>query len=414
MNKISFYLARPQSRTNTVVLVRMKIAGNQVRFGSGVSVLPKDWNGKKQRVRSSANNAVPINKRLDRIETDLTEIFLDLQNNRIEPTPERVKARYDALLQRDVTRTSGKTYFDYWDEWLKTTENEKTESTRKQYRSVKARLEEYQEKKGAVLTFERMDREFFNSFTDYLLKVHHMQNATIWNQIKRIKAFMGWAVEEGLTTNREYEKVTQKAFNVQPPIPVRLTEEELRNFADHDFTDAPYLDNARNLFVLQSCLGVRVSDLLKIVANPAAYREGNNIRLTTQKNKKAVMIPFSPLARKILDGENPPHHISDVKLNKYLKEAAKRAGLDRLITRAEFRGTKREDVTLPLHEEIATHCAKRTFVSLMAARGVSRDVLKAITGNTDKTLDRYLHLDESEIEREMRKAADILASKKSV
>lgn len=407
MSKVSFFLKRPQQNREQAIFAYMRLSDGQLKIYTGLSIHPAQW-GKRQRVIPSTSNAVLYNKRLDAIAADLTKIILEFENKAIKPTVKLVKGRFDALNGRTGTTADDKTYFDYWDDWLKTTENEKTESTRKQYRSVKTRLEAYEKDKGATLTFDRIDREFFNSFTDYLLKVHNMQNATIWNQIKRIKTFMAWAVEQGLTTNREFEKVGQKAFNVQPPVPVRLSEEELRTFADHDFTDAPYLDNARNLFVLQSCLGVRVSDLLKIVANPAAYREGNNIRLTTQKNKKAVMIPLSPLARKVLDGENPPHHISDVKLNKYLKEAAKRATLDRLITKAEFRGTKREDVTLPLYEEIATHCAKRTFVSLMAARGVSRDVLKAITGNTDKTLDRYLHLDESEIEREMRKVTDIL------
>ena len=410
MNKVTFLLKRTDANTPQAVLAQFRTGNGRLKVYTGVSAHPKDWDKRfnKQRLKPSAMNAVLLNSRLDQIEADLKHIAADLLSKRIHPTPELVRTQFDALYARETSRSGKLTFLDYFQNWIDQSANSKTPQTLKLHSSVKAKLEEYQVKKGARLTFDRMDREFVNSFTDFLIRFKGLQNSTVWHNVKTWKAFMNWAVKTGLTTNTYHEQVTKKSYNVQAPDVLRLTEEEFRILAEADFSDSPALDNARKLFVLQCCLGVRVSDLLKIVSNPEAYRVGNNIRITTQKNKKQVLIPVLPYTENVMFGDSPPHEISNAKLNKYIKEAAKEAKLNRLITKAEFRGTNRKDITVPLHEDIATHWAKRTFISLMAAKGLSHAVIKAITGNTDATLDRYLNLDESEIEREMEKVKNLL------
>ena len=411
MNKVTFLLKRTDADTPQAVIAQFRTGNGRLKIYTGVSVHPKNWDKRpnKQRVKPSVTDAFLWNECLDDIAAALKHIAADLVRKRIHPTPELVKAQFDAFYARKKSDTGPLTFLDYFQNWIDQSANSKTPQTLKLHQSVKAKLKEYELKKGAKLTFDRMDREFVNSFTDFLIRFKGLQNSTVWHNVKTWKAFMNWAVKIGLTTNTYHEQVTKKSYNVQAPDVLRLTEEEFRILAQADFSDSPALDNARKLFMVQCCLGVRVSDLLKIVSHPEAYRVGNNIRLTTQKNKKQVLIPILPYTEEVLFGDFPPHKISSVKLNKYIKEAAKRAKLDRLITKVEFRGTNRKDITVPLHEQIATHWAKKTYISLIAARGLSHAVIKAITGNTDATLDRYLNLDESEIEREMKKAADLLA-----
>ncbi|MCB0712672.1 MAG: site-specific integrase [Ignavibacteriae bacterium] len=411
LNKVSFYLARPKEKARTVILVRLRIDREQIRFGTGVSIYPKDWNPKSQRMKKNCADEVTVNTRLARIESDLKEIFLDLQNNRIEPTPELVKSRYEALIAKDASRNSDKSFFDFWEDWLDQTETSKTASTIQQNRTVMTKLKEYQEDRGAKITFDRLDREFFESFTRYLITIKKLTNSTIWNQVKRIKAFMQWAQERGLTTNEFYRNVKKKDFNVQPPTIVRLTESEFNQLLDFDFSETPYLENARNLFVLQSCLGVRVGDLLKIVKAPTHYlqNDSDSIRITSEKTRKEQVIPLNPRAKRILFSDTPPHHISDVKLNSYIKEAAKKAELNRNILKSAYTGKIRKESTIPLHDVISSHCAKRTFVSLMVASNVHIQVIADITGNTLETIKRYIDLDEMEIAREARKADSVFS-----
>lgn len=408
---ISFFLKKPAKKNGERgVFAYTRFGKDQmIIYFPHLSVKPTEWSQKKQRVKPSVTNAAPINDALSKIESDLKGIIASLLKEHIQPTPELVKSRFKALRKTDATRTGEKSFLEFFQDWIDQSRNSKTEQTLKLYGSVKARLEEYQEDRGAKLTFERMDREFVNSFTDYLIRIKKLQNSTVWHNVKTWKAFMNWAVKIGLTTNREFERITKKDFNVQEPMIVRLTEEEFNRFTDYDFTGSPYLNNARNLFILQASIGVRVSDLLKIVQAPAFYIEGDSIRIVAQKTRKEQRIPLNPRARRILFSANPPHHISDVKLNKYIKEAAKVAGLDRVVTKSEFRGTNRTDISVPLHDEISTHCAKRTFVSLMVASGVHIQTIADITGNTLETIQRYISLDEGELRREAKKAESVFS-----
>ncbi len=406
---ISFFLKKPPKQNGEHGIFAYSRIGREqmILYFPDLSVKPDHWSKKKQRVKPSVIQAAPMNDALDRIEADLKGIVATLTAERKEVTVDSVKSRFHALTVKDPTHSGEKSFLDYWETWLEQSERTKTAQTIKQHRSAKQQFEIFAEARGARLTFDRMDRETINAFVAYLLTVRNLQNSSIWQILKTWKTFMKWAFESGITTNDYFQKVKKKDFNVQEPPVVRLTEEEFHRLNEFDFSDSPSLDNARTLFILQCCLGVRVSDLLKIVADPTSYVEGDTIRVVAKKTRKEQVIPLNPLARRILFSDSPPHPVSDVKLNSYIKTAAKAAGIDRVVVKPEFRGMTRTDVQVPLNEEISSHCAKRTFVSLMIASGVHIQSIADITGNTLDTIRRYISLDAKEISREARKAEAI-------
>lgn len=408
MNKLSFFLKRPDINTPQRVYLYMRLNREQLKLYTSIKVLPKHWNPNRQRVKMSVANASVINDRLDRIIADVTAIVLSIENEHRIPTPELVKRRFELLYGVSRSATS-KSVFDYWEDWLKVTEETKSTKTIKNYQAILIHLKAFCEDRGYKISFDGMDRHFVNSLTDYLLKVKEMTNSTLWNVFKTWKAFMKWAVELGITNNGIHNTITKKSFRVTEQRMLRLTETELQAIASVQLPEGSYLDNARNLFVLQCCLGVRFGDLERIVSHPKDYVDGNFIRLTTQKNSKSVMIPLLPIARQILVervGEVRP--VSQQKFNLYIKEVAEKAGLTDTIVKTEQRGAKKTQITVRKCDEIASHTAKRTFVSLMIARGISADVIMKITGNSRSTIDRYIILNEEDVEREMRKVADLL------
>ncbi len=386
----------------------MRLSRRQFKLYTSIKVYPKHWNLKRQRVKSSVQNAALFNDRLDRIAADLTAIILGMENEHVHPTPEILKQRFQVLYGSDPLNAN-KSVFDYWEDWLSATEQTKSVQTIKNYRAILNHLKSFCDDRGYKITFDGMDRHFVNSVTDYLLKVKEMTNATLWNFFKTWKAFMKWCVDLGITNNRIHESITRKSFRVPEQRMLRLTESELEVIANTPLLEKDYLDNARQLFVLQCCLGVRYGDLERIVSHPENYVDGNFIRLTTQKNNKSVMIPLLPIARQIIvDGRVNIHSISHQKFNAYIKEVAEKAGLTDTITKTEHRGAKKTTVTVRKCDEIASHTAKRTFVSLMISKGITADVIMKITGNTRSTIDRYIMLNEDDVEREMQKAADLL------
>lgn len=408
MNKLSFFLKRPEVDTPQRVYLYMRLNRGQLKLYTSIKVSPKHWNPKRQRVKPSVEHAALMNDRLDRIAADLAAIILGIENDHRVPTPELVKRRYELLygLSRSAV---AKSVLDYWEDWLEITETTKSQQTIKNYRAALNHLKAFCGDRGYRLTFDGMDRHFINTLSDYLLKVKQMTNVTLWNVFKAWKAFMNWAIEMGLTNNQIHETVTKKTFRVLEQRLLRLTEDELHAIATTALPENGPLDNVRNQFVLQCCLGVRFSDLERIVAHPKDYVDGNFIRLTTQKNSKSVMIPLLPIAKQILvEKIGETHPVSQQKFNVYLKEVAAKAGLTDTIVKTEQRGAKKTQITVRKCDEIASHTAKRTFVSLMIARGISADVIMKITGNSRSTIDRYIILNEADVEKEMQKAADLL------
>ena len=405
MNKISFYLKRPTSDSPQTVFLYSRLNGRQLKLYTNIKVHPKNWMMKRQRVKSSVNNAVLFNDHLDRITTQVTKIILDIENKNIPATPERVKDKLKSLRSPNTA----KTVFEYWEDWLSASEEIKAAGTIKGYRSILHHIKNFSEDRGFTVTFESMDRHFINSLTDYLLKIKLMTNASLWNAIKTWKAFMKWARLEGLTDNRFDETITKKDFNVPEHRLLRLTAKELQSIVHTELPEGGAHDNARNLFVLQCCLGVRYGDLERIVSNPENYVDGEFIRLSTQKNKKPVAIPLLPMARKILTKTNRGlYPISNQKFNNYIKVVAEGAGLTDKIVRTEYRGTRQVRKAVRKCDEIASHTAKRTFVSLMITQGLSVEAIMKITGNSRATIDRYVILNEEDVRKEMQKAADLL------
>lgn len=408
-NKVGFFLKRPKEQKRQALVALFRLNGELVKIYTDISIHPNQWSKPKQRLNSKHPDYVQLNARLDRMAADIRSILIELSSQHIVPSPQLVRQKYESLLVRDATRT-GKTVLEYWDDWLQATENTKQAETRKGYRSKKNHIQEFSKARGKNLTFDGMDRHFVNSLTDYLVNVRQVTNATIWNTLKAWKAFMKWAVQQGLTTNRYYEEVKRKDFNVQEPEMIRLTEEELKRIAALDLTKDSRLDNARNLFVLACCLGVRFGDLQAIVASPTDYIKEDTIRLTTGKNKKKVSIPLIPIAKQFLHEGKQLRVISNQNFNAYIKEVAKRAGLTESVIRTLFRGSTRTDTAYPKYELVAAHTAKRTFYSLMIARNVTAETLMKVTGNTRSTIDRYIYLDEQDIQQDMKKAADLLTA----
>ena len=391
MSQVAFYIKRPDAKTPQRIFAVYHVSGKQVKIYTPISVLPKDWSTKAQRLKSSAMNAAPINDRLSEIRREIEGIAFRLQMSD-ELTAERLKE--EATKDVGSNPAPRKNIFDLIDDWIKASEKKHRIQTIKNYRTFKGHLQRFGKEQGNTPSLHSINLEFVRDFAEYLTYTANLLNTSRWNVLKTLKTFLGWAFDEEKTTNRAFEKIRKRDFNVVQPVIVRLTDEELRAIAELNLSTDPALANARDLFLLQCHLGVRYSDLVKITPD---LIDGEVIRLITEKNRKAVAVPLLPVARELIERDSPLRPIANQKLNNYLKEIAQRAKIDSPVVISEFRGTGRTDITKPKHELISTHTAKRTFVSMMIARGVPVETIMKVTGNTRSTIDRYIALDESDV-----------------
>ena len=95
---------------------------------------------------------------------------------------------------------------------------------------------------------------------------------------------------------------------------------------------------------------------------------------------------------------------SNQKLNDYLKEAAKMAGLNRKITQVYFKGSVRYEDTYEFWEQISCHDARRTFVCCSLALGIPPSVVMSCTGHSDyESMKPYIEVADETQKMEMDK-----------
>jgi integrase len=125
--------------------------------------------------------------------------------------------------------------------------------------------------------------------------------------------------------------------------------------------------------------------------------QGEFIQIKTAKTGQNVAIPIHPTVREIMkryEGKtlnSLPPAISNVKLNAYIKDAAKDAGLKEIITLEKAVAGKKLIINQPLYELVTTHCARRSFASNMFHLGVPTSIIMAVTGHrTEAAFNLYI------------------------
>lgn len=118
-----------------------------------------------------------------------------------------------------------------------------------------------------------------------------------------------------------------------------------------------------------------------------------------QKTGEHLYIPLTDEAQAIIDRhkgkETSDGHVFNIpsaqKLNDAVKDAAKTAGLDRIITEVYYIGTERKEESHKFCDIISNHDARRTFVSCSLAMGIPAETVMKCTGHKNyNTMKPYI------------------------
>lgn len=236
-----------------------------------------------------------------------------------------------------------------------------------------------------------MDGELLTRFTDYLINEVRITNNTIAKYVKTIKSFMNWSEKKGYTSNLAHKSFQLKEQEGEIYF---LTLDELMKLYRMPL-QIEALDRVRDVFCFGCFTGLRYSDIQNLTS--ANIRNGF-INLTTIKTQEKNNIPLNSLALDILnkysDGciKSLPT-ISNQKMNEHLKELGKLAGFTRPVLQVRFRGAMRLEKSIPLHEVLTTHVARKTFITNSIYLGMNSEAVMEITGQkTRKAYKRYFKI----------------------
>lgn len=227
-----------------------------------------------------------------------------------------------------------------------------------------------------------------SEFKDYLQNVRKYNGNSLSKAHKCLVKVLRWMQEKGFAGRRElYTSTSGVRFEAESET---LQEHELNALTNLDLVENSTLWHVRNLFVLACHHSQRFSDWHKLDANRWCERYQ---MILTQKTAHKAQVIHTPELREILRlyaGKAWPSMIlpsekgvmtMNAKVNLWVKEVCKLAGLDRKCDVERFIGTQKVITTKPLYELVTTHTARRTKITLCLLNGGSPSALAMETGH---------------------------------
>lgn len=232
------------------------------------------------------------------------------------------------------------------------------------------------------LTFAQMDRKFYNEFVTWLndenykpgidtarKKTGAYEPNQVGKCIKELKAILTLAKRNDIDVNNGYTEWDVE--RVSNPT-VSLTKDEVEALMNLELKGTQ--KDIRDLFVMGCFLGPRIGDYHKMTKPDNYYTDeegiltwGDSYEKTGTLTDVPIMRPLQEFMKEmlpILSGNkesNLPKMISEQNFRNGLKQVAKKAGLNRIVT-VKIDGDNNA-VKLRLHEAITPHHSKRTFAT---------------------------------------------------
>ncbi|HUZ58299.1 MAG TPA: phage integrase SAM-like domain-containing protein [Hanamia sp.] len=309
------------------------------------------------------------------------------------PTVYKIKdALNKEIFKEEYAQSKG--FLQFIEELIRDTNRKR--NTKNQWKQTLRKLYEYKKSTNSEVDFDTINLDFYDGFIKFLTKENYTKN-TIGGFIKNVKIFMNEAFERKLTTNLEYRNRKFRVMEEQVE-KIYLSEKELSKIYNLDLKKNPRLDKVRDLFIIGCYTGLRFSDLIE-VRKENLINQGRQIKVRTEKTKENVIVPIHNFVKQILEKYDGslPESISNQKMNDYIKEIAKLAGIDYEIKTSITRGGHTEHEVNKKYELVTTHTARRSFATNAFLSNVPTISIMKLTGHrTEKSFMKYIRISQEE------------------
>lgn len=342
--------------------------------------------------------------------------------------------------QKESEAATAKTFFEWMDLYLK--KKEISEGRKRGFRVLVRILSRYQEfvrntdpqRKDFTLDVNTIDKETIEDFFDYMANekalseeypelfkrllisypvefspkhkncvIEERGRNILIERKKSLKSFFNWMYEQGNTSNRPFEGITIGSGVYGTPF--YLTLQERDTVADWDLSDNKHLERQRDIFIFQSLIGCRVSDLLKLTKDNIVHTDGVDAvqyipRKTKDKKPVTVTVPLNDRAKLLIkkyEGEDPRgrlfQFISSQKYNDDIKEILTICKIKRMVSVINPKTGKEEQ--RPINEIASSHMARRNFIGNLYKRVKDPNLIAAMSGHSEgsRAFARYRDID---------------------
>jgi len=384
------------SAKKTVIRLEVYIKGEKSRFkyNTGRTIEPKYWSNKLNRCKSLKGD---VGKRNREVNVILNEYETALQ---------RIKDLYGGALTADKLKKSLDSYFKvnevevikevetvdnyfrlYYEE-LKGLGSVEDKSI-KHYERIFNKFKEFENGKKVYL--KNLKDNVYVGFVVFLRDKYGLNDNTLYRNFGYFKTFLNWCIKKGVEVPNDFKNIKLSPFDTDD---ISLTTQDIDTLAGLELE--PRLERHRDLFLIGCYSGQRFSDYSVF---EKADIQGDLIIKRAEKTETHSFIPLHPKLKALLDKYNwELGKISSQKFNQNIQKICKLAGFTEEIKNTSYIGSKKVVEIKQRWQMVASHTARRTFITIAAEKMMPDHIIMSITGIRDpKTLKKYKKVNKDSI-----------------
>ena len=392
----------------TGIYLSWSYAGKYYKEYTCLNVLPVLWDWRLKLPIRKHPNYMELSTLLRTILSKTASGYLNMRTSGLAITGDTIREMVRTVIHGDHTTSEKALFWKVFGEFIEEKKYLSAPSTIVKYNTLGKHLMAYEKLKGVKLTLEDINLIFHNGFMVYCIGQGFLTN-TVGKLVAMIKAFMNYAYDRKFTRNLEFKKFKVKSETTQP---VFLTMEELRAIEKFDPGTNVSMVTSHRAFLVCCFSGQRISDLLSMKRKDIKRTKDGELwwEVHQVKTRKVVRVFIINKVRKILDvylaantkeGYMFPK-ISPGVINRNLKTIGKAAGLTAEVTKVNYCGNKKQEVTGPKYMFLTTHVARKTFISMLCSSNMPDHEIQSLTGHaSSREMNVYKGLDRSRIRDQM-------------
>lgn len=335
------------------IYVRFTYNGKRVELSTGLAATSFQWDETRQRINNKIPGAKVNNERLDRIRTEIQDIF-----NLYRSTDEDFDVYSIKNKLLNIQESKGiLAVFDFYLESILAKLNKGySMETYKHYKSSRKRLADFihSKLKRSDISVQMIDYKFLDAFDVFIKNGFNNVQNTAWNYHKHLRRVLNLAISLDYIDKNPYSKYKVGLDETHREI---LSMEELLKIETKQI-QIERLSVVRDIFVFACYTGLSYSDLAKLKKSHLQFGSDRKkwIIIDRSKTNNRCWIPILPKAHEIIKKyEEYPSIakknvvlpvLTNQKMNSYLKELGDICEINKNITMHLARHTFATTVTL--------------------------------------------------------------------
>jgi site-specific recombinase XerD len=339
MKKLKFYQPKNYSSKTMKkpIYISFYLEREKVVIPLGITLEQADFDFNKGLVVPGVKNSSDLNLIISNIRARINDVMV------------KYRLRNRVLTKREFIREFHRpsdfaTFFEYFKYYTKTHKYEIESTTVQSHKVIINKLEDYR----PTLHFDDITERFIKEYSKFLKVKLRNKTSTINKNLAVIKKYIRAAIKDGYMLDNPFEniKISRKTQSPQ----VYLTEEELTTLV-HLYQSRTLHSSYQEVlrFFLFLCFSsLHIGDAKALRVEQIGEKQFTYYRAKLRNSKpEPIIIPLSKPCKAILKdvignrkrGPLFEHMIADQKVNEYLKNIAKSAGIDKALSSKSGRHT---------------------------------------------------------------------------